>query len=494
MAWRKFKDPRFLTAADWAVRALEQRPVERNPLYEAILPYAAFVAARMNAELGRDYDEAKLLNWCFEPGARGVGARPGWGICKDRYGSFDCHGLAASDIDTDGYAFAMNTFEWAGALVPLARYDTRYARAIGKWVLNLANASRLFYPNALPATVFADGQAGQPALRLAGLPGLSAKTSDHQDNRAWADKYDPNYCIAYEGLRRKKLFWDPVKRDYRTIFGRIKSGSYLETLKMDHKCEVLEEAVVGDTYRLEHVWEIPLTAGETHALWLHGRCALPGPDKSGFKFLYARTPDGPWTEMFTVAAADNDRAYGRKLEGVSDVVYVKVASSPPSRLAGAPATLYVDRLRVQSINPAISPYATGDPMSWSWGATNLGLYGSSHVGILGGIVSRTDDEKILQLDLLKTDYYHDKAYPTSLYYNPYDVEKSVEIDVAPGSARDLYDAVRHRFLLKNVTGRTSFPIPADSAVVLVLAPSNGRIVREGGKTTINEVIVDHRCK
>jgi hypothetical protein len=33
------------------------------------------------------------------------------------------------------------------------------------------------YLQELSKTVFADGQAGQPALRLAGLPGLSAKTS-----------------------------------------------------------------------------------------------------------------------------------------------------------------------------------------------------------------------------------------------------------------------------------------------------------------------------
>ena len=55
MAWLKFKDPRFLTAADWAIRSLEERPVDRSPLYEVLLPYGALIAARMNAELGRDY-------------------------------------------------------------------------------------------------------------------------------------------------------------------------------------------------------------------------------------------------------------------------------------------------------------------------------------------------------------------------------------------------------------------------------------------------------
>ena len=53
MAWLRFKDPRFLTAADWAIRSLEERPVDQSPLYEVLLPYGALAAARMNAELGR---------------------------------------------------------------------------------------------------------------------------------------------------------------------------------------------------------------------------------------------------------------------------------------------------------------------------------------------------------------------------------------------------------------------------------------------------------
>jgi hypothetical protein len=45
----------------------------------------------------------------------------------------------------------MNTFDTAIPLVPLVRYDQSYAAAIGKWMLNAANASRLFYPQYIPA-------------------------------------------------------------------------------------------------------------------------------------------------------------------------------------------------------------------------------------------------------------------------------------------------------------------------------------------------------
>jgi hypothetical protein len=40
----------------------------------------------------------------------------------------------------------MNSFDLAWPLVPMAKYDSRYANAIGKWMLNVTNAARLFYP------------------------------------------------------------------------------------------------------------------------------------------------------------------------------------------------------------------------------------------------------------------------------------------------------------------------------------------------------------
>lgn len=97
-AWLKSKDARFLTAADWAVRALEKKPAEANPLYEVLLPYAALTAARMNAELKRDYDLSKLLNWCFEPRPKPQ-ARPNWGVIRGNWNGMDVSGLVGSDTD-----------------------------------------------------------------------------------------------------------------------------------------------------------------------------------------------------------------------------------------------------------------------------------------------------------------------------------------------------------------------------------------------------------
>lgn len=44
----------------------------------------------------------------------------------------------------------MNTFSQAAALVPIVKYNPAYASTIGKWMLNLANACRLFYADEHP--------------------------------------------------------------------------------------------------------------------------------------------------------------------------------------------------------------------------------------------------------------------------------------------------------------------------------------------------------
>ncbi len=35
-----------------------------NPSYELQLPYGAYVAAKMNAEIGAKYNVEKMVNWC----------------------------------------------------------------------------------------------------------------------------------------------------------------------------------------------------------------------------------------------------------------------------------------------------------------------------------------------------------------------------------------------------------------------------------------------
>ena len=128
-------------------------------------------------------------------------------------------------------------------------------------------------------------------------------------------------------------------------------------------------------------------------------------------------------------------------------------------------------------------------MDGGWALTNLMLYSSSHVGILGGIIEETEVEAILRLDLLKTDYYHHDAYPTYLYYNPHDTEKSVGFTLPAGSF-DLYDAIANASMNSGVTGSTSIPVPPKQAVMLVLYPSDSLVTQSGKKTLAGKVVID----
>ena len=323
-AYIKTGSAKYRTGAELAMEFLNNW--NNNPAYEIQLPYGVYTAARMNAELGTNYDITKLINWCFN-----ITSLRKWGAMSNAsypnyatWGGLDCDGLIGEINYSNNYAFVMNGFEQVGALVPMVRYDPRFARAIGKWVLNVANASRLFYSKYLPAA--------------------------NQDtaSKSWADQYDPNSYIAHEAMHQYSLN-----------------------------------------------------------------------------------------------------------------------------------------------SSSISPFASGDAESGGWGLTNLSLYSSSHVGILGGIIDTTNVEGILQLNLLKTDYFHDTAYPTYLYYNPYLSDQSVIINVGSNTV-DIYDAVSKTFIANGVAGSTKITIPANSAVIAVLAPAGGTQTYNLKKFLINGVVVDYQ--
>jgi len=172
-AYQKFGDEKYLHAAKNSLDVLASQKENRN--YEMFMPFGAYMAARLNAEAGTDYDVQKFLNWTFDGDAVG---RKGWGVIAGNWGGYDVSGIAGSTIDRGGYGFCMNTFDLAWPLTAMLRYDQRYARATGKWALNAANAARLFYPNEIPDS-------------LQALPKLKAITKN---------------SIAYEGLIKEPSY------------------------------------------------------------------------------------------------------------------------------------------------------------------------------------------------------------------------------------------------------------------------------------------------
>jgi hypothetical protein len=142
-AYRKFGDERYLQGAKSSLEALLSQKESR--FYEIFMPFGAYVAACLNAEHGTNYDVKKLIDWTFD-GCVSDSGRKGWGVIAERWGDYDVHGLQGNIIDGGGYAFLMNSFAMAWPLVPLVKYDSRYAEAMGKWMLNVTNAARLCYP------------------------------------------------------------------------------------------------------------------------------------------------------------------------------------------------------------------------------------------------------------------------------------------------------------------------------------------------------------
>ncbi len=144
-AWVKFGDEKYLRAARNALDVLYNQ--KENRFYEAMMPVAAYVAARMNAENGANYDVRRFLNWTFDGTAVG---REGWGVLVGNWGGYDVSGMAGSTVHNGGYGFLMNTFDLMMPMAALVRYDQRYARAVGKWALNASNAARFCYPFDMP--------------------------------------------------------------------------------------------------------------------------------------------------------------------------------------------------------------------------------------------------------------------------------------------------------------------------------------------------------
>jgi len=483
MAWQKTNDPRFLNATDWSIRALQRKPADANPLYEMLLPYAALTAVRMNAELGSNYDVGRLVNWCFNPLPKPQ-ARPNWGVITGSWSGLDVDGLVGSATDGGGYAFAMNTFQFVGTLAPMARYDPRYAHDLGKWILNAANAARLFYANAHDA--------------------------EHQSSYDWASTYDPASVIAYEGLRKwKRSATSVALSDYASAAGKVLQGSYASTQfyrEDPPDAEVLEETFGKTGGRLDHTWQFDLPDCPERFLVVAANRIDLGHAGNAFCFSYSTNSDGPFVDAFRITGADD--AHVKELPAtLRGKLYVKATSADDSPTQTACDQLSVDAMAI-SYRSDIGPYAQGDlivsfidlikdysvPIVLYRPATvvtDLGLYGSAHVGNFGGLIKPTNVEKILQLDLLKTDYFHAPAYPTFLYYNPYSTPKEIDLDAGQG-AKDVYDAVSKSFPLRGVSNHASLTIPPDTARVIVVTPANGKLSHDGPHTFVNGIVVDYR--
>ncbi len=222
VAWRRWHDPEFLKSAKACLQFLTDLPRGYNPSWEVMTPFGALAAVRINAETGTHYPVQKFIHWCFSY----YRARPSWGVELGNWAGQDVDGLIGavnktpgatwgqrvrSYMDTKGkvrhcspwrpwgrggYPFFMETATQLWALAPVARYDQRYAKALGKWILNAANASRLFYGKFHPASRQSDPgwSSGEALISYEGLK--YRRDNPHQPLIATGDNktfLDPGY-------------------------------------------------------------------------------------------------------------------------------------------------------------------------------------------------------------------------------------------------------------------------------------------------------------
>ena len=167
--------------AERARAALRWQFAQNSGRYEMTFLPVAVTAARLNCMSGgmqNPLDLGAALKVWFGDYPDGTST---WAITSGtRCQGITCDGLDGARWGRDGfYAFTMGSLQGPSWLVPVARYEPRYARAIAKYALHAANSARL--------------------LQGYGL------TDVQQDHAAWKRKDDPERLMFYEGLKA----WSP---------------------------------------------------------------------------------------------------------------------------------------------------------------------------------------------------------------------------------------------------------------------------------------------
>ncbi len=139
--------------------------------------------------------------------------------------------------------------------------------------------------------------------------------------------------------------------------------------------------------------------------------------------------------------------------------------------------------RLLAQGDGVAPYATGDFEG------HKSVYGGAYVLWWDALVKATGDPYILRLDLARSDFLAERAYPTFLYYNPWSDERTVMVEIGE-NPHDLYDLAQHTWLAKHARGEVELAIPATEARVIALCPSEVRCALRGRTLFVGEVAVD----
>lgn len=226
-AWVRFGEEKYLKAARNAMDVLYNQ--KENRFYEAMMPVAAYIGARMNAEIGTNYDIQRFLDWTFDGTAVG---REGWGVLADNWGGYDVSGLAGSTVHQGGYGFLMNTFDLMMPLSAMVRYDQRYARAVGKWALNASNAARFCYPYEIPDSLQAIPQYKSVTKQVIAYEGV-IKESVYPEFKGITPFAQGDGPLWHEGMPQQTMFSVYGSGHVGFFGGVIQATNVPEILRID---------------------------------------------------------------------------------------------------------------------------------------------------------------------------------------------------------------------------------------------------------------------
>ena len=239
-AWVKFGDEKYLRAAKNAMDVLYNQ--KENRFYEAMLPFAAYIGARMNVEIGTNYDIQRFLNWTFDGTAVG---REGWGVLADKWGNYDVSGMAGSTVHNGGYGFLMNTFDLMMPLSAMVRYDQSYARAVGKWALNASNAARFCYPYDMPDSLQAIPQYKAVTKNVIAYEGI-IKSSTYPQFKGITPFAQGDGPQWEKGMPQQTMF---------SVYGSSHVGFFGGTIQKTNVSEILQiDCRIADMYKKQDAY------------------------------------------------------------------------------------------------------------------------------------------------------------------------------------------------------------------------------------------------
>jgi len=203
----------YLKRSIWCMNYMQS--LNESPFYEECAMFAVSVGAKLNTLHNMNYDIDKFIRFICD-GASTV--RNGWGMINEKWGNACCYGLVGSRVDGGGYAFTMNSFQFAWALLPLVKYDYSYADSIGKWFLNATNSARYFYGDSLPT----DGdyifqEYGDDIYQHFNVHTWTHYDGLYQSCDYFSNKKESSF-IAYEGLRKYKKGFAWTENSDRVYF------------------------------------------------------------------------------------------------------------------------------------------------------------------------------------------------------------------------------------------------------------------------------------